>query len=85
MLSYYVSLRSEFHVVMSVTNSAYELCSVRLYFRFFVEGVMSCLRCLCLFAYNGVVCFVCLRPVSCVLSVVSFSALSILHWPFGVL
>ena len=58
MLSYYVSLRSEFHVVMSVTNSAYKLCTVRLYFRLFVEGLMSCLLCLCLFGSS-------LLPVVC--------------------
>jgi hypothetical protein len=34
-LSYYVSLRSEFGVVMSVTVSAHKRCSVRLYFRLF--------------------------------------------------
>ena len=62
---------------MSVTISAYKLCSVRLYLQLSVGGPISYLRYLCLFAYNGVVCFVCLRPVSCVLSVVSFSGLSI--------
>jgi len=30
-LSYYVSFRSEFRVVVSVTISAYKRCSVRLY------------------------------------------------------
>jgi hypothetical protein len=39
--SYYVSLRSEFLVVMFVTISAYILCSIRLYLQLFVWG--SCL------------------------------------------
>jgi len=48
-LSYYVFLRSEFRVVMSVTISALERCSVRLYLQLFVGG-----RYLCLFTYSGV-------------------------------
>jgi hypothetical protein len=40
----YVSLRSEFRVVMSVTISAYKLCSVRLSLQLFVRGLMSCLH-----------------------------------------
>ena len=35
-LSYYVSLRSEFRVVMSVAISAYKQCLVRLYLQLFV-------------------------------------------------
>ena len=35
-LSYYVSLCSEFRVVMSVMISAYKLSSVRLYLQFFL-------------------------------------------------
>ena len=53
-LSYYVSLRSEFRVVMPVTISAWKWCSVRLFLRLFVGGRMSYLRYLCLFAYCGV-------------------------------
>ena len=53
-LSYYVSLRSEFRVVMSVTISAKKRCSVRLYLQLFVVGFMSCLRSLYLFAHSGV-------------------------------
>ena len=67
-LFYYVSSRSEFCVVMSVTISA---CSVRLYLQLFVGGLMPYLRYLCLLAYSGVqhisgcvaFCFVFLRLV----------------------
>jgi hypothetical protein len=41
MLYYYVSLRSEFRVVMSVTMSVSKRCSVRLYLHVFVGGLMS--------------------------------------------
>ena len=41
MFSYYVSLRSEFRIVMSVTISAYNRSSVRCYLQFFVGGLMS--------------------------------------------
>ena len=44
-LFYYVSLRSEFRFVMSLTISA---CSIRLYLHLFVGGFMSYLRNLCL-------------------------------------
>jgi hypothetical protein len=40
-------LRSEFHVLMSITILAYKRCSVRAYFQLFVGGLTSCLRCLC--------------------------------------
>jgi len=53
-LSYYGSLRSEFHVVMSVTISAYKRCSVHFYLQLFVWGLMSYLGYLCLFAHSGV-------------------------------
>jgi len=45
LLSYYVSLRSEFRVLMSVTISSQKRCSVRLYLQLFVEGLMSYLLC----------------------------------------
>ena len=48
LLSYYVSLRSELRIVMSATISAYTQCSIRLYLQFFVGGIMSYLRYLCL-------------------------------------
>ena len=54
MLSYYVSLHSEFRVVMSFRNSASKRSSVRLYLQLFVGGLMSYLRYLCLFTHNGV-------------------------------
>ena len=56
-LSCYVSLRSEFRVVMSVTISAYKRCSIRLYPQVFVGDLMSCLPYLCMFAYSVVLCF----------------------------
>ena len=50
----YMSLHSEFCVVMSVTFSAWKRCSVRLCLWFFVGGLVSYLRCLCLFSYSAV-------------------------------
>jgi hypothetical protein len=57
----------------------------RLHLQLFVGGFMPYLCYLCLFAFSGVqhilccvFCFACLRLVSCVLNVVSFSGLSIL-------
>ena len=75
-LSYYVTLRSKFRVVISVTISSYKRCSVRLYLQLFVGWPMPYLRytCMCLFAYSGVQhivlcsCFVFLRLVCHVLS-----------------
>ena len=64
-LSYYVSLRSEFRVVMSFTIFAYK-CSVRLYLQLFVGWPMSYLRYLCLWCPTHTVlwlCFDCLRLV----------------------
>ena len=73
MLSYYVSLRSEFRVVKSTVIPASTRCVVRLYLQLFVGELMSYLRYLCLFAYSGVqphivlcFCFVCLPVVSLV-------------------
>jgi hypothetical protein len=67
MLSYYVSLRSELHVMMTVTRPAYKRCSVRVYLQLFVGGLMSYLCYLCLFAYGvqHILCsvLVCLRLV----------------------
>ena len=61
MLSYYVSLRSEFHVAVSVTISTLTRCSVCLYLQLFVKGIMPYLRYLCLLAHSGVQhIFVCL-------------------------
>jgi hypothetical protein len=71
-LSYYVS---EFSVVMSVTISAWNRCSVRLCLQFFVGGLMSYLRYLSLFGYSCVntlmlcLCFVFLRLVCTLLPV----------------
>jgi hypothetical protein len=63
-LSNYVSLRSMFRVVMSVTISAYKRCLVRFYLQLFVGGLMSYIRYLCLFVYSGVqMCCVVLRLV----------------------
>ena len=51
--SYYVSLRSELRVVMSVTISTWKRCSVRLYLQLFVGGLMSYLRYLGKHANSG--------------------------------
>ena len=67
--SYYVFLRSEFRVVMSITISAHALCSVRLYLQLFVGVRLSCVRCLCLFAHNSVQHILC-----CVFLCFSFSS-----------
>jgi hypothetical protein len=53
-LCYYISLRSEFRVVMSVTFSAWKRCSVRLCLWLFMEGFVSYSRCLYLFSYSAV-------------------------------
>ena len=58
-LCYYLSLRSEFCVVMSVTISSYNRCSVRLYLQLFVGRSMSYLHYLCLFAHSDV------QPILC--------------------
>jgi len=71
-LSYYVSLRSEFRVVMSVTNSAKQNGSVHLYRQLSVGGLMSYLRYLCLFCFSS----------SCVPCVASFSGFTILIAPY---
>jgi len=49
-LFYYVSLLSEFRVVMSVVISAWKRCSVCLFLQLFVGGIMSCLH---LFGHDG--------------------------------
>ena len=72
------------------------MCSVRFYLQLFVGGLISYLRYLCLFAYSDVqhiLCyvfsfsfvFVCLRLVSCVPNVLSFSGVSVLDCPCGFL
>ena len=48
-LSFYVTLRSEFRVVTSVTISALERCSVRLYLQLFVgESCLTYVICVCI-------------------------------------
>ena len=47
MLSYYVSLHSEFRVVISVTISACKRCSVRRCLPLLVGGLMSYVICVC--------------------------------------
>jgi hypothetical protein len=49
---YYVCFSSEFRVVMSVTMSAYKLCSVHHYLQLFIGRLMSYLRILCMLAYT---------------------------------
>ena len=53
-LSCYVSIRSQFHVVISLGFIREKRCSVRLYLQLFVGELMSYSRYLCLFAYSGV-------------------------------
>ena len=79
-LFYYVSLRSEFRVVMSVAISAYKLCSDSLYLQLYVGGLMSCLRYLCLLGYTDVQDILC-----CVPYVASISGLSIFYCLLGIL
>ena len=72
-LSYYVSLRSEFRVVMSLPISTWKRCSIRLHLHLFVGKHMSCLRYLSLLADSVfLLCF----SSSCVPYVASFSGLS---------
>ena len=66
-LSYYVSLRSEFRVVMSVTMSAQQRSLIRPNRQLFVGVVMSYLRYLCLFAHSCV-----LHILSCVFALFCF-------------
>jgi hypothetical protein len=63
-------VRSEFRVVLYVAISAWKRYCVHLYLQWFVGGLVSYLRYLCLFVNNGVpkhnvlcFCFVCLRLV----------------------
>ena len=74
-LSYYVSLRSEFRVVMYVTISTYNRCSVRLYLRLLLGGRLSYLRYLYLF----VQCWV--QHILCCVFVLSFFVLCTLCCP----
>ena len=53
-LSYHMSLRSEFRVVMPATIFACKLCSVRIYLQLFIGGFMSYLSYLCLFVHSGI-------------------------------
>jgi hypothetical protein len=74
--------------VASVVISAYNRCSVPLYPQLFVGGPMSYLRYLCLLAYSGVqlnpYCVFCLYS-SCVSYAASFSGLSIVDGPIGII
>ena len=84
-LSYYVSLRSEFHVVMSVTISAWKRCSVRLYLQLIeYDSLMSHGMCVCLrrvvFNIYCVVFLLCFSS-SCVPYVASFSVFLLLVYP----
>jgi hypothetical protein len=58
-LSCYVSLRSEFRVVMSVAISHKNYVLVRLYLQLFVGWFISYLRYFRLFAYSDVQCILC--------------------------
>jgi hypothetical protein len=64
-LSYYVSLHSEFHVVMSVTKFRIKSMFGSFYNQLFVGELMSCLRYLCLFAHSSVQHTLCYVLVLC--------------------
>jgi len=54
-LSYHMSLRFEFRVVMSARyDFRIKRCSVRLYLQLFEGGLLSCLRYMCMFEHSGV-------------------------------
>ena len=86
---YYVALRSEFRVVLSVEISAKKRCSVRLYLKLFAGGLVFYLCYLCLFVHSGV------QPISCrflfccssscVPCVACFSGFFIFDCSFGIL
>jgi len=85
-LSYYVSLHSEFRVVMSVTISAQKPCSFPLKPQLFVGGLISYLRFLYLHAYRVVsnaYCVVFCLSSSCVFYVASFCRFLIVHSVFS--
>ena len=83
-LCYYVSLRSEFRVMISVTISRQK--DVRVCLQLFIGGIMSYLRCLWLLAYRGVQHILCCGFIlHCVPCVANFSGLSIFEWPFRIL
>ena len=76
LLCHYVSLRSEFRVVLPFTISAYKRCSVRRYHQLFVWMFMSLLHYMSCLAHRGVHCvlvFFVLCTFCCL-----FSGLSIL-------
>ena len=73
-LSCYVSLCSEFRVVVSVTIFAYKRCSIRLYLQLLVVGFMSYIR----YLREGVCGFFFLSTVACLLSFF-ISSLSFLY------
>ena len=66
-LPYYVSLRSEFRVVMSVTIYAWKRYSVPLYLQLFEGMFMSYLHYLCLFPYSG-----CQHILCCIFALFAF-------------
>ena len=85
---WYVSLRSEFRVVMSATMSTYKRCSFHLYLQLFVGRFMSYLRYLnelriVVSKSYCVVSLLCMSS-SCVHYVASFSGLSIFACLFGI-
>jgi hypothetical protein len=79
-------LRSEFRVVMSVTMFGSSLPPVvcRRAYVLFTLFVFACVK-KCPTYIVLCFCCVCLRLVSCVRNVVSFSGFSIFDFPFGIL
>jgi len=81
-LSFYVSLRSEFSIVMSVTISAYKRCSVRLHLQLYIWGLIYVI-CVCLrIVVSNTYCVVFLLCLSssCVLCTLFCQFLWIVHY-----
>ena len=87
MLSYYVSLRSETRVVISVTMSAKKRCSVRLYLKLFAGGfiyvICVCLRIVLYNTYCDM--FLFRLSLSCVPFTASVSGFSMFDCHFRIL
>ena len=68
-----LKIREGEKLMMSVAISAWKICSIRLCLQLFVGGLMSYLRCLCLFAHSGV------QHILCCAFVLFFFVLSALY------
>ena len=70
---HYVSLRSEFRVVLPLQFPHRKQCSVRRYHHLFVGGIMSWLRYMCLLSHSGVQCILCFGFLRFVYPMLPFS------------